>query len=54
MCGKDRDIKGIRDMFTVSSKSDAIYGRASELQDAYILANIINANNDQINKPCCQ
>ena len=38
-------------MCTVSatSRSDAIYGRASELQDAYVLANIINENNDQIN-----
>ena len=48
MCGKD--IKGIRDMCTVStkSKSDATYGRASKLQGAYILANITNENNDQI------
>ena len=38
-------------MSTVSTKSrsDAINGRTSELQDAYVLANITNENNDQIN-----
>ena len=44
ICGKDRVVKGIRDMCSVSSKSrsDAIRGRASELKDAYVLDNITN------------
>ena len=43
-------VKQIRDMSTVStkSKSDAIHGRASELQDAYVLAYITNENYEQI------
>ena len=50
ICGKGKDVKRIRDMCTVStkSKSDAIHGRASELQDAYVLASITNENYDQI------
>ena len=51
ICGKDRDLKGARDMCTVSTqtRSDAIYRKASELQDAFILANITNKNYGQIN-----
>ena len=50
-CGKDRDVKGIRDICTVSTKSrsDAIHGRASQLKDAYVLDNITNENYNQIN-----
>ena len=51
ICGKDRDVKGTKDMCTVSTKSrtDAIHRRASELQDAYVLDIITNENYDQIN-----
>ena len=35
--------------YTSKSKSDAIHGRASELQDAYVLANITDENYDQKN-----
>ena len=42
-------------MCTVSTKSrsDAIHGRASELQDAYVLYKIANENYNK-KKHCCQ
>ena len=51
ICGRDRDLKGVWIMCTVSTqtRSDAIYGKASELQDAFVLANITNKNYGQIN-----
>ena len=51
ICKKDRDVNGVRDMCTVSTKarSDAIYGKANELQDAFVLANITNEHYVQIN-----
>ena len=50
ICGKCRDSKGVRDMSTVSTKarSDAIYEKANELQDEFVLHNITDTNHNQI------
>ena len=51
ICGKDRDGKGIRDMYSVSTKakSDAIYDKASELQEVSALSNITYTHYCKIN-----